>query len=183
MGRSGTAPTALLAAVMATQRVLSLSTASTALAGRSRVSGSGSAKRTPAPARFAAIIHGATLPSWSSRVQTISSPGSSVRPTAAAKDSVSVVMLGPNTTPSGSPPTNSPHTCRASAMNASVRSPASNAPPWLATMPERMKSAIASIAASTGCDPAGASKRAQPSRSPGKRSRFTPATLSGRPPP
>ena len=41
--------------------------------------GSGSAKRTSAPARAAAMSHGATLASWSRRVQTISSPGWSAR--------------------------------------------------------------------------------------------------------
>jgi hypothetical protein len=51
-------PTALLAAVTATQRVRSDSTASTASAGSSRVPGSGSAKRTVAPARSAAMTHG-----------------------------------------------------------------------------------------------------------------------------
>src|SRR4051794_40412548 len=186
-GRSGTAPTALDAAVTAIQRVRSDNTASTADAGRSSVSRSGSAKRTVAPARSAAINHGATLPSWSSRVQTISSPGSSVRPIAAANASVSVVMLGPKTTPRGSPPTNRPATVRASSMNASRRSAAWNAPPWLATMPERRKSAIASMGASTGCAPAGASSLAQPSASPGKRSRFIPGTVAAgggaRPPP
>ena len=63
----------------ATQRVRSESTASTAAAGSSSVSRSGSAKRTSAPARAAAMSHGATLASWSRRVQTISSPGCSVR--------------------------------------------------------------------------------------------------------
>ena len=56
-------PTALEAAVTATQRVRSDSTASTALAGSSSVSGSGSAKRTVTPARSAAITHGRTLES------------------------------------------------------------------------------------------------------------------------
>ncbi len=56
-------PTALEAAVTAIQRVRSVSTASTALAGSSSVSGSGSAKRTVAPARSAAISHGRTLAS------------------------------------------------------------------------------------------------------------------------
>ena len=44
-----------------------------------------------------AITHGRTLASWSRRVQTISSPGSSVRPTAPAKAIVSAVMLEPKT--------------------------------------------------------------------------------------
>ena len=56
-------PTALEAAVTATQRVRGDSTASTAAAGSSRVSRSGSAKRTSTPARAAAMSHGATLAS------------------------------------------------------------------------------------------------------------------------
>src|SRR6476646_10474241 len=54
-GRSGIVPTALEAAVTATQRVRSPRTASTALAGSSSVPCSGSAKRTRAPARAAWI--------------------------------------------------------------------------------------------------------------------------------
>ena len=72
---SGTLPTALLAAVTATQRVRSREHRLHGRRRRSSVPGSGSAKRTSAPARSAAISHGATSPSWSSRVQTISSPG------------------------------------------------------------------------------------------------------------
>ena len=56
-------PTALEAAVTATHLVRSESTASTALAGSSSVSASGSAKRTVTPARSAAITHGRTLES------------------------------------------------------------------------------------------------------------------------
>ena len=93
-------PIAFEAAVTAIQRVRSDSTASTAAAGSSRRSGSGSAMRTVAPARSAAISHGRTLASWSRRVQTISSPGPSVRPTAPENAIVSEVMLGPNATPS-----------------------------------------------------------------------------------
>ena len=166
-------PTALEAAVTATYRVRSLRTSATAAAGSSSVSGSGSAKRTVAWARAAASSHGATLASWSRRVHTISSPGWSVRPAAAAKRIVRSVMLGPNTTPCGSPPSSVPTLVRADATSSSVRAAASNRPPWLALWPERMKSAIASIAASTICVPAGPSSRAQPPRSPGKRSRFT----------
>ncbi len=166
-------PTALDAAVTATYRVRSVSTASTAAAGSSSVSGSGSAKRTVAPARAAASSHGATLASWSSRVHTISSPGRSVRPAAAAKRIVRSVMLGPKTTPCGSAPSSVATLVRVAATSSSVRSAAANRPPWLALWPERMKSAIASIAPSTICVPAGPSSRAQPSRRPGNRSRFT----------
>ena len=62
-GRSGIVPTAFEAAVTATQRVRSESTASIALASSSSVSGSGSAKRTWAPARPAAMTHGVTFAS------------------------------------------------------------------------------------------------------------------------
>src|SRR3954452_5699841 len=170
---SGTVPTALLAAVIATQRVRSDSTAETALSGSSSVSGSGSANRTVASARSAAISHGPTFASWSRRVQTISSPGSSARPAAAANFSVSDVMFGPNTTPRASAPSKAPTVARVESTSSSVARPASNTPPWLAFLPDRIQSAIASIAESTICVPAGPSSRAQPSRSPGKRSRFT----------
>src|SRR4051795_12994042 len=170
---SGTVPTALLAAVTATQRVRSDSTAVTALSGSSSVSGSGSANRTVAPARSAAISHGPTFASWSRRVQTISSPGSSARPAAAANFSVSDVMLGPKTTPCGSAPSSAPTVARVESTSSSVARPASKSPPWFALLPDRIQSAIASIAVSTICVPAGPSSRAQPSRSPGKRSRFT----------
>src|SRR4051794_11246441 len=170
---SGTVPTALLAAVTATQRVRSDSPAETALTGSSSVSESGSANRTVAPARSAAISHGPTFASWSRRVQTISSPGSSARPAAAANFSVSDVMLGPKTTPCGSAPSSAPTVTRVESTSSSVARPASNSPPWFALLPDRIQSAIASIAVSTICVPAGPSSRAQPSRSPGKRSWFT----------
>ena len=86
---------------------------------------------------------------------------------------VMAVMLGPKATPRGSPPSSVATLVRALATSSSVRWAASNRPPWLALWPERMNSAIASIALSTICVPAGPSSRAQPPRSPGKRSRFT----------
>src|SRR4051812_10501439 len=172
-GRSGTLPTAFEAAVTAIHLVRSESTCSTAAAGSSSVSRSGSAKRTAAPARSAAISHGATLASWSRRVQTTSSPGSSVRPTAAAKRIVSALMLSPKTIPCGSPPRKAATLARVCSTSSSVARAAAKAPPWLALRPERIQSAIASIAASTICVPAGPSSRAQPSARPGKRSRFT----------
>jgi hypothetical protein len=163
------------AAVTATQRVRSDSTASMLAVGSARVSGSGSAKRTVAPARSAAITHGRTLASWSMRVQTTSSPGRSVRPTAAASRMVIAVMDGPNATPRGSAPKSCATVARASATHASVAWAAANAPPWFALRPERMNAAMASIALSTICVPAGPSSRAQPPDRPGKRSRFTTA--------
>ena len=63
-GRSGIVPTALEAAVTATQRVRSERCSSTAAAGSASVARSGgSAKRTVAPARSAAMSHGATFAS------------------------------------------------------------------------------------------------------------------------
>ena len=170
-GRSGMVPTALEAAVTATQRVRGESTASTAAAGSSRVSRSGSAKRTSTPARAAAMSHGATLASWSRRVKTISSPGCSERHAAAAKRMVSAVIEGPKTTPSGPAPSSRATEARASSTSASVRSAAWKAPPWLAPWPERIQAAISSMASSTIWVPAAPSRRAQPSLRPGKRVR------------
>ena len=149
-----------------------MSTASTADAGSSSVPGSGWAKRTVAPARSAAINHGRTLASWSRRVQMISSPGRSARPAAAEKRIVMSVMLGPKATPRASPPSSAPTLSRVLATSASVCRAASNSPSEFAPWPERIHSSIASIALSTICVPAGPSRRAQPSRRPGKRSRF-----------
>jgi hypothetical protein len=165
--------------VTATHFVRSESTASTALAGSSSVPGSGSAKRTVAPARSAAISHGRTLASWSSRVQTISSPGASARPAAAEKLIVSAVMLGPNATPRGSAPSIRATASRACSTISSEARAWGKAPPSLAVRPERIHSAIASIALSTICVPPGPSRRAQPSASPGNRSRFTRAPGRG----
>ena len=131
-------PTALDACVTATQRVRSDRTASTAAAGSASVPGSGSAKRTTAPARSAAITHGRTLASWSSRVHTTSSPGASSRQTVAAKRMVSAVMLAPNATPAGSAPSRAATAARAPATSSSVWRAAANSPPWLAVRPERM---------------------------------------------
>ena len=166
------------AAVTATHFVRSLSAAWTALAGSSSVDSSGSAKRTVTPARSAAITHGRTLESWSRRVQTISSPGDSSRTTVAAKRIVSAVKLGPKQTPDGSPPSSVATAARVEFTSSSVSCACLNWPPWLACEPERIQSAIASIAESTTWLPAGPSRRAQPSRSAGKRSRF----ISRRPP-
>src|SRR3954447_13743444 len=82
-------------------------------------------------------------------------------------------MFGPKTTPRGSAPSSAPTVARVESTSSSVARPASNSPPWFALLPDRIQSAIASIAVSTICVPAGPSSRAQPSRSPGKRSRFT----------
>ena len=169
---SGTVPTAFDAAVTATQRVRSESTASTAAAGRASVSRSGSAQRTVAPARSVAITQGRTFASWSSRVTTTSSPGDSVRPTAAESRIVIAVIDGPKATLSGSAPNSRPTAARACSTHSSVAYAAANTPPWLAPRPERIQSSIAAIALSTICVPAGPSRRAQLPAAPGKRSRF-----------
>ena len=104
------------------------------------MSGSGSAKRTRAPARSAAISHGRTLASWSRRVQTISSPGLSARPAAAEKAIVSAVMLGPNTTPRSSAPSIRATAARAPSTTSSEARACGNAPPSLAVRPERIQS-------------------------------------------
>ena len=131
--------------------VRSLSAASTALAGSSSPASVGSAKRTVTPARSAAITHGRTLESWSSRVQTISSPGASPRTTVAAKRIVSAVKLGPKVTPDGSPPRSVATAARVESTSSSVSCACLNCPPWLACEPERIQSAIASMALSTTC--------------------------------
>ena len=175
-GMSGTVPTAFDAAVTAIQRVRSDSTASTAEAGSSSVSGSGSAKRTTAPARSAAISHGRTLASWSRRVHTISSPSASPRAAVAEKRIVSAVIDGPKATPSGAAPSRRPTLARVAATTSSLARACGKCPPSLAVLPERIHSVIASIAASTIWVPPGPSRRAHPSASPGKRSRFTART-------
>ena len=174
---SGTVPVAFDAAVTATQRVRSESTASIADAGSASVSRSGSAQRTVAPARSAAITHGRTLASWSRRVTTTSSPGPSVRPTAAESRIVIAVIDGPKATPASSAPRSRATEARARSTHASVACAAAKTPPWLALSPERMNAAIASIAVSTICVPAGPSRRTQLPASPGKRSRFTGAPV------
>ena len=170
-GRSGIVPTALEAAVTATQRVRGDSTASTAAAGSSRVSRSGSAKRTSTPGagggdeprRDVRVVVQARADDLVARLQ---------RPAAAAeKRMVSAVIEGPKTTPSAPAPSSRATEARASSTSASVRSAARNAPPWLAEWPERIQAAISSMASSTIWVPAAPSRRAQPSLRPGKRVR------------
>ena len=61
------------------------------------------------PTLSAAITHGRTLASWSSLLTMISSPGSQSLAIAREMSKVSWVMLRPNTTPSGTPPTQVRH--------------------------------------------------------------------------
>ena len=71
----GLVPMRFEAAVVATRRVRSVTTAATASAVSSPVAGSKSTQRIVAPADCAACTHGRTFESWSRRVTTISSPG------------------------------------------------------------------------------------------------------------
>ena len=117
------------------------------------------------------MSHGATLASWSRRVQTISSPGCSARHAAAVKRIVSAVIDDPKTTPSAAGAEQLRDRGSRLATSASVRSAASKAPPLLAAWPERIQAAISSMASSTIWVPAAPSRRAQPSARPGKRVR------------
>ena len=131
--------------------------------------GSGSAQRTVAPARSAAITHGRTFASWSRRVTTTSSPGASVRPTAAARR---IVMRGHRRAegdvarrraeqPRRPPRAPLRRTRRSRARRRTRRRG------W-----RRGRSASSrpspSIATSTICVPAGPSSRAQPPARPGE---------------
>ena len=170
---SGAVPVTFDVAFTAIHRVRSDTTAATCSGSRASVSRSGSAKRTVAPARSAASTHGRTLPSWSSRVTTTSSPGLRDRPTAAANRIVSDVIDSPKTMLSCWPPRSSAHTCRVDRTSASVASACGKGPCALAASPDRHQAVEASMASSTAWVPAGPSSRTQSSRSPGKRSRST----------
>ena len=80
----------------------------------------------------ASSSHGATLPSWSRRVTTISSPA--FHPRAAVRESAnsSEVMFAPNITSSAVQPRKRPAAARASSTSATVRALVSNGPPTLA---------------------------------------------------
>ena len=98
---SGRVPRMFDAPVTATTRVLSLTRDSTSSGVRMPVPGSNSAHRTVAPERSAYVTQGRTLPSWSSRVTTTSSPGPQPCASVRATWNVSSVMLRPNTMPGG----------------------------------------------------------------------------------
>ena len=137
-----------------------------------RVAGSNGARTCSAPAWSQARRHGVTLASWSRRVPTTRSPGRSVAATARLNASVSVVMLAPNTIPAGLTAEQRGDRRRARSSSASQASAAANEPPVLALSPLAAHAAMASIAVSTICVPAGPSKRAHPSRTPGNRCRI-----------
>ena len=154
------------AAVTATSRVLSVTTAATASGSSSPVRGSNSAQRTVAPTCSATSSHGRMLASWSSRLTTTSSPGTHPLARVRAISKVSAVMLRPTTTPRGSEPMRSPRADRASRTASSELRSAAVTPPrtdigrvsWPAT---------ASATACGTCDPPGPSKCAAPPRSAG----------------
>ena len=171
-GRSGIVPIRFDAPVTATHFVRSSIRSITACGSSTPVDGSNPASTCSAPASSHAIRHGATLASWSSRVPTTRSPGRSVRPMARVNAMVIVVMFAPKQMPPGSAPSSWPTVARARSSKASHASAAANAPPVLALAPLPAKSAIAWIATSTICVPAGPSKRAQSPRAPGKWSRI-----------
>ena len=122
-----------------------------------------------APACSQARRHGETLASWSSRVPTTLSPGRNVAPTARLNENVSVVMFGPKHTPAGSAPNSWPTTDRVRDSRSAQSSVAANGPPAAAVEPLAIHAETASIAVSTICVPAGASKRDQPLLMPGNR--------------
>ena len=104
----------------ATSRVSSVSRLVTAAGSSSPVAGSNSAHLTVTPTLSAAITHGRTLASWSSLLTTISSPGSQSLAIAREMSKVSWVMLRPNTTPSGTPPSRSATAARAASTTSSA---------------------------------------------------------------
>ena len=78
-------------------------------------------------------------------------------------------MLAPKQTASGVAPSRVAIVALVRSSRASHASAAAKAPPLLAFIPLAAQFVIASIAVSTICVPAGPSKRAHPSRTPGKR--------------
>src|SRR5688572_8056547 len=172
---SGIVPIAFDAPVTATQRVRSVNASAIEATGRRPAATSNSTNRTAAPVSSATCIHGETLESWSRRVQTSSSPGRRSRPIARESENTLAVVDGPNTKPPGSPPSSRPSVPWTSATSASQASAAANWPWLLALLPLRCHAAVASIAESTTCVPAGPSKRAHPwwlpSVTAGKRAR------------
>ena len=107
--------------------------------------------------------------SWSSRVPTTRSPGRKVVPMAREMANVMEVMLGPNTTPAGSALNNCPTVARVRSSSSSALCAASKSPPPQPLEPSESQLVMAVMAVSTTCVPAGPSKRAHPSLTPGKR--------------
>ncbi len=133
----------------------------------SPVAGSNSAHLTVTPALSAAITHGRTLASWSSLLTTISSPGSQSLAIAREMSKVSWVMLRPNTTPSGTPPSRSATAARAASTTSSALRSAGVSRPrlesgWV------IACRMASPTTSGVCVPPGPSKYAVPPARLGK---------------
>ncbi len=162
-----------------TQRVRSSIRATTSAGSSRPVVGSNGARTCSAPDCSHARRHGVTLASWSRRVPTTRSPGRSVDATVRLNASVSVVMLAPKTMPAGWPPSSVATRPRARSSRASQASAAANEPPVLALLPLAAHVAMASMATSTICVPAGPSKRAHPSRTPGNRARIVASLMLG----
>ena len=121
-------PTALDASVNATSFVRGDSAASKDATSIVTSSSWTSTHRTVAPASAAASTHGRTFASWSNRVTTTSSPGSSVFANDRDTWSSRLVAFGPKTISSGSAPVKSAAARRASPMTASVSWLVANAP-------------------------------------------------------
>ena len=101
--------------------------------------------------------HGRTFASWSSRVTTISSPGSQVLASARARSKVSWVIDRPNTTPPASQPSRSATAARAPTTTSSARRSAAVTAPRFES-PAVIVDAIASATWRGTCDPPGPSK-------------------------
>src|SRR5579864_2222927 len=118
-----------------------------------------SAKRTVRSRSCASSSHGETLPSWSRRVTTISSPALSVRPTVRESAKLSVVMFAPKIASSGSHQRNDAALSRACVTSASLRRLLPKCPPRFA-FDSRRYAAIASTTESGHCVPPGPSRKA-----------------------
>src|ERR1700712_3981891 len=168
---SGIVPIRLDAAVTATSRVRALSRAARRAGTRPPVAGSKPAHRTPAPVRSAAITHGRTLASWSSRDTTISSPGRHAPERVRDRSKVSAVMLRPKITPSGSALSRSPTARRHCPTISSAFRSAVVVDPRFASG-RNIADRMASATTSGVCEPPGPSKCAAPSCSAGKCARI-----------
>ena len=101
---SGIVPSAFDAPVIVTHRVVGPIRSTTVSTDSRPVPVSNGARTTLAPASRAARRHGVMLESCSRRVESTSSPGANVRPTARVNARISVVLFGPKTMPSASAP-------------------------------------------------------------------------------
>ncbi|MGB3832604.1 MAG: hypothetical protein WA975_12165 [Mesorhizobium sp.] len=122
------------------------------------MSGSKSSQRTVTPRSAAATSQGPTLPSWSMRVSTISSPGRQSRESMREKWKISEVLLRPKTISSGpAAPRKAAAAACASATMRSVSREVRKAPPSLAQL-LTITSPMRSTTRAGTCDPPGASR-------------------------